>query len=151
MPLCPVTAHLDEEPDFSNLTEVAGDCCQLVLQSSTEQQGMPFAVKSNAVLLCLMLAHLHEEPDFSGLTEVARDCCQLVLQSSTEQQGKAFALKSGAVLLCLMTVTARLHRCDPGGTRPLSAGFAEQHRATRHAFGSEECCSAAVFGKFVLL
>ena len=53
--LCLVLAHLHSEPGFSGSSEVARDCYQLVLQSSTEQQGMRFALKSAAVLLCLML------------------------------------------------------------------------------------------------
>ena len=50
--------------------------------SSTEQQGMPFALKSAALLLCLMIAHLFEQPKFTGVTQMGQHCCQLVLQSS---------------------------------------------------------------------
>ena len=82
---------------------MARDCCQLVLQSSTEQQGMPFALKSAAVLLCSMTAHLFEQPNFTGVTQIAKHCCQPVLQSSTEQQGMPFALRSVAMLVCLVT------------------------------------------------
>ena len=58
------------------MTQVAQDRCQLVLQSSTEQQGMPLDLKSVAVLLCLVSLYFFEQPDFTDVNQMAQDCFQ---------------------------------------------------------------------------
>jgi hypothetical protein len=54
-----VTAHLYEEQIFTGECAVAQACCQAVLQSSTEQWGMHFALTSFAptALRCAALQH----------------------------------------------------------------------------------------------
>ena len=83
---------------------VTEDCCQHVLHSSTEQQGMNFVLKSAAVDDCLVTVHLYVQQTFIGTMAVTEDCCQHVLHSSTEQQGMNFVLKSAAVDDFLVTV-----------------------------------------------
>jgi len=85
---------------------VAQGCCELVLQSSTEQQGSYFALTSVAVHLCCITAHLYEEQTSINAIAVAQGCCEPVLQSSTEQQGSCFALTSVAI-----NGVASLHTC----------------------------------------
>ena len=68
---------------------------------------------------------------------MAQGCCQLVWHSSTEEQGRQFNPKH-----CRLD----LHRCKCSGTRLLSAGLAQQHRATRQAVNPKHCSSALVFG-----
>ncbi len=42
-------------------------CCEPVLQSSTGQWGMHFALSSAAVQWCWVTAHLYEEEIFTGV------------------------------------------------------------------------------------
>ena len=67
-----------------DVSAVAQGFCQLVLHSSTGQQGMRVPLYCSNALVFL-------------------GCCQLVLHSSTQQQGMHFALNSAAGHWCLMT------------------------------------------------
>ena len=107
------------------------DRCQPVLQSSTEQWGMHFALDSAAVPWSLVSAHLHEEQISTGVFAVTQACCQAGLQSSTEQWGMHSALDSAAVPWSLVSAhlyeEQNTHRCICSDTSLLSAWFAEQH------------------------
>ncbi len=78
-------------------------CCEPVLQSTTEQWGMHFALISAAVLLSWLTAHLYEEQISTGAIAMTQACCEPVLQSSTEQWGMYFAQTSAAVHLSWLT------------------------------------------------
>jgi len=69
-----------------------------VLQSSTEQWGMHFALSSVAEHWCWVTAHLYEEQISIGVIAVTQACCELSLHSSTEQWGMHFALSSAALV-----------------------------------------------------
>ena len=60
-------------------------CCEPVLQSSTEQCGMHFALISAAVHIFWITALLYEEQMSIGVIAVTQACCEPVLQSITEQ------------------------------------------------------------------
>ena len=60
-------------------------CCELGLQSSTEQWGMCFAQTSAAVHFCCLTANLYEEQISLGVIAVTQTCCEPGLQSSTQQ------------------------------------------------------------------
>ena len=86
------TAQLYEEQISIGVIAVTQACCEPVLQSSTEQWGMHFALPSAAVHLSWFTAHLYEEQISIGVIAVTQACCEPVLQSSTEQWGMHFAL-----------------------------------------------------------
>jgi hypothetical protein len=83
-------------------------CYELVLQSSTEQWGLHFALNRAAVHWCWVTAHLYEEQISLGVTAVLSACCGPVLQSSTAEWGLHFALTSAAVQWCCITA----HLCE---------------------------------------
>ena len=80
-----VTAQLYEEQTFPCVIAVTQACCEPVLQSSTEQWGMLFALTSTAVHFCWLTAHLYEEQISTGITAGTQACCEPVLQSSIVQ------------------------------------------------------------------
>jgi len=94
--LCWVTADLYVEQILMGVTAVTQACCQAVLQSSTEQWRMHFALTSVAVNWSWVTAYLYVEQILIGGTAVTQACCQAVLQSSTEQWRMHFALTSDA-------------------------------------------------------
>ena len=101
-----VTAHLYEEQISVGVIAVTQVSCEPVLQSSTEQWGMQFALPSAAVHCYWVTAHLYEEQISVGVIAVTQVSCEPVLQSSTEQWGMQFALPSAAVHFWLS-----LHTC----------------------------------------
>jgi len=50
-------------------------CCEPVLQSTTEQCGMHFAQTSAEVHFCWLTAHLYEEQISEGVNAVKQGCC----------------------------------------------------------------------------
>lgn len=90
---CLVVAYLYEWQTFMAVDSVAQDCCQPVLHSSTEQQGMHFASNDAAMLWCVAL--LCGWQILVGVDAVAQDRCQLLLHSDAQQQGMRFALNNG--------------------------------------------------------
>ena len=78
-------------------------CCKPVLQSSTEQWGLQFALNSVAVHWCWLTAHLYEEQMSLGVVAVVPACCKPVLHRRTEQWALQFALNSVAVHWCWVT------------------------------------------------
>ena len=75
------SAVVPEEHKVMSVNAVAHNYCQLVLHSSTNKQGMHFALKSAVVQWCLVT----EERTLIDVNAVAQDCCQLVLHSSTKK------------------------------------------------------------------
>jgi len=71
--------------------------CEPVLQSSTKQWGMYFALNNAAVQWCCSTVHLYQEQISIGVFAVTQASCEPVLQSSTELWGIHFALTSAAV------------------------------------------------------
>ena len=55
-------------------------CCKPVLQSSTEQWEMHFAL--NSVAVHWVTGHLYKQQIFKGVIAATQACCQLVLHSS---------------------------------------------------------------------
>ena len=78
-------------------------CCQPVLQSSTEQWRLHFALSCAAVPWCWVTARLEKRQISIGVCEVTQAFCQTILQSITEQRGIQFALSSAALHRCLVT------------------------------------------------
>ncbi len=74
--------------------------CEPVLQSSTAQRGMQFALLSATVHFFCATALLYEEQISIGVTAVTQTSCEPILQSSTEKWGMQFALLSAAVHFC---------------------------------------------------
>ncbi len=66
-------------------------CCKPVLQSSTDQWALHFALNSVAVHWWWVTAHLYEEQISIGGVAVTQACCEPDLQSTTEQWGMHFA------------------------------------------------------------
>ena len=71
--------------------------CEPVLQRSTKQWGMQFALPSAAVHFCCVTAHLCEAHISVGVIAVTQASCEGIMQSNTEQWGMQFALPSVAV------------------------------------------------------
>ena len=84
---CWLTAHLYEEQISIGAVAVTQAFCEPVLQSTTEQGEMHFALTSAAVHFCSLTAHLCEEQSSIGVIAVTQACCEPVLQSTTEQWG----------------------------------------------------------------
>ncbi len=82
-------AFLYEEQTSIGAIAVTQACCELVLQSSTEQWGMHYAQTSLTLHLSWLPAHLYEEQTSIGAIAVTQACCEPVLQSSTAQVGDA--------------------------------------------------------------
>ena len=74
---------------------LSSGCCELVLQSSTEQCVGHFAKTSAAVHWWWVTAHLYEQHNFVGVIALTQGC-EPVLQSSTEHWGLHFAKISDA-------------------------------------------------------
>ncbi len=79
------------------VSAVTQACCEVLLQSSTEQWRLHFALTSAAVHFLCVTAHLYEEQMSIGVSAVTQACCEVLLQSSTEQWRLHFALISAAV------------------------------------------------------
>ena len=60
-------------------------CCKPVLQSSSEQWGLHFALNSVAVFGCWVAAQLYEQRIFIGAIAVKQGYCEPLLHSSTER------------------------------------------------------------------
>ncbi len=75
-------------------------CCQLVLQSSTEQWGQHYDPNSVALHWCWVTAELCEQPIPIDELAMTRTCCKSVLQSSTEQWGLYYDLNRVALHWC---------------------------------------------------
>ncbi len=74
--------------------------CEPVLQSSTEQWGIQFALSGAAVHFSCVTAHMYEQQISVGVIAVTQTSCEPVLQSSTEQWGIQLSLPSAAVHFC---------------------------------------------------
>jgi len=74
--------------------------CEPVLQSSTAQWKVQFALPSAAVHGYCVRAHMYKQQISFGVIAVTQTSCEPVLQSSTEQWEMQFALASAAVHLC---------------------------------------------------
>ena len=81
---------------FIGVNEVSQDRFQLALHSSTEQQGVIFALNP-AVVHCSLVSAPVEAWILIGVNAVSQDRFQLALHSSTEQQGVILALNPAAV------------------------------------------------------
>ena len=133
-----------------DVSAVAQGFCQLVLHSSTGQQGMQVPLYTAAMHWCYKAAvnwfctatrHAFcREPCCRALvfcdctpvcrmavSAVAQGFCQLVLHSSTGQQGRQVTLYTAAMYWCYKAAVNWF--CT----------------ATRHAFCREPCCRALVF------
>ena len=115
------TAHLYAEWIFTGVNAVAQGCCQLVWHSSIEEQDRQLTQNTAAVHWCSVTAHLYAEWIFIGVNAVMFSDCTPVCRVD-------------------------LHRCKCCGTRLLSPGLAQQHRATRQAVDPKHCSKALVFG-----
>jgi len=113
------------------VTAVTQACCQAILQSSTEQWRMHFALTSVAVRYSWVTAYLYVEQILIGVIAVTQACCQAVLQSSTEQWGMQVCLDQWCSELvlghCRPVCTANLDGCNCSDRSLLSGCFAEQH------------------------
>ena len=104
------TAHLYEQQ--IGAIAVPQACCELVLQSSTEQWGIRFAQTSAAEHWCWVTAHLYEQQIFIGAIAVPQACCELVLQSSTEAGGVFPITVGNAFCPVLQSIgVGSLHTC----------------------------------------
>ena len=79
-----LTAHLYKGQVSTGVIAKTQACCELVLQSSTEQRGMHFALSSAALHSCWLTAHLNKGQVFAGVFAKTQACSEPVLQSSTE-------------------------------------------------------------------
>ena len=79
------TAHLYGEQISIGVDAVTQNCCEPVLQSTTEQGGMHFALISAAKHLSCLSAHLYEEHISIGAFAVTQACSEPVEQGYTEQ------------------------------------------------------------------
>ena len=75
-------------------------CCEPVLQSSTDQWGIHFALSKAAVYWFWVTALLYEQQIFIGLIAGTQDVHQPVLQSSSDKWGMHSALSSTAEHWC---------------------------------------------------
>ena len=86
---------------------VAQACCDLVLQSSTEQWGLHIALTSAGVLWCCIIAHLYEQQICVGVIAVDTvPATSPFCRSALKQCGSYFVLNSAAVHWSC--ITARL-------------------------------------------
>ena len=98
-------------------------CCGPVLQSSTEQWGLRFALTSVELHLSWLTAHLYEEQTSIGVSAVTQSCCEPVLQSSTDQWGMHFAQTSVALHLSWLTAHVYEEQISAVTQRSISLTF----------------------------